>query len=242
MGAGAAPEAAGGATGWGAIIRPASLEDEIKRLKLQYDNTISTPAAFKSGAFNDARRDLTALAMHFAIISQHPGQVRWKDSAAAARDLLARTASNCKAGSAQVFNEAKQRKQDLQDLVSGSGLASREAAEEAEWGSIVDRTPLMQYLEGLTNSLKEHSANDNAVANSNDEVIRLSESVAAIGDVLVGSGMTDAEDGDYKGLSQRMKAAGIAARDAAARKDAAAFRTAVGAMNQSCDACHEQYR
>ncbi len=100
----------------------------------------------------------------------------------------------------------------------------------------------MQYLEGLTNSLKEHSANDNAVANSNDEVIRLSESVAAIGDVLVGSGMTDAEDGDYKGLSQRMKAAGIAARDAAARKDAAAFRTAVGAMNQSCDACHEQYR
>ncbi len=60
------------AGGWGAIIKPASLEDEIKRLKLRFDTTISTPAAFKSGGFEDARRDLSALAMLFQVIAQHP--------------------------------------------------------------------------------------------------------------------------------------------------------------------------
>ena len=112
---------------WASLISPASIEDEIKRMKLHYDSVITTPGAFNSGGYQDARLDLTVLASLFAVIVEHGGEVRWKDQAVAARDLLARTAFNCKAGSTQVYNEAKLRKGDLQDLISGSGLSKRDA-------------------------------------------------------------------------------------------------------------------
>ena len=105
-----------GESKWSALISPTSLEDEIKRMRLHYDEVVTTPSAFNGGGYQDARRDLSALATLFAIISEHGGEVRWKDQAAAARDLLARTAFNCKAGSTQVYNEARLRKADLQDL------------------------------------------------------------------------------------------------------------------------------
>jgi hypothetical protein len=229
-------------TGWGELIRPMALEDEVKRVKNRFDNTISTPAAFKSGGFADARRDLTILAVLFGIIAEHPDQVRWKDAAATARDLMARTASNCKAGSTQVFNEAKLRKQDLQDLISGSGLASREST-ESNWGTIADRVPLMQYLEELVNgTLKQVTANDQAVASGSEEAGRTVELVAVLATVLVAEGMVDAGDGDYAALTQRMKSATADARQAFERKDPTAYRSAVGAIGQACDACHEQYR
>ncbi len=142
-----------------------------------------------------------------------------------------------------MFNEAKLRKQDLQDLINGSGLTAREAAEEVEWGAIVDRVPLMVYLGELVDErLKELSANDKSVESDGDEITRLSETVAVISDVMVGSGMADSTDSDYQGLALRMKTAALAARDSVTRKDAAGFNSAVGAMKQSCDACHEQYR
>ena len=235
--------APGKASGWASIIQPSTLEDEIKRIRLRYDETVTTPAAFKSGGFQDARRDLTVLASFFAIIAKYPSQVRWKDDAGAARDLLARTASNCKAGSPQVYNEAKLRKQDLLDLTSGTGLANREAAEDVEWGSIADRVPMMQYLDEIVNEkLKELTSNDTAVAAGGEEVIRCAEAAAAMAEILIGDGMDLAADEDYRKMSNRMKDAALATRDAATRKDPAAARTAVGALGQSCDVCHEQYR
>ncbi len=233
---------ADGSGGWAKLVTPASLEDEIKRVRLRYDNGISTPGAFNGGGFQDARRDLSILATLFAVISEYNGDVRWKDQAGAARDLIARSAFNCKAGSTQVYNEAKLRKNDLEDLVSGSGLANRESEPQSDWSMIVDRSPMMEYLEGLTEALQEVSNSESSIQANTDTIKRQAELIAMIGQVLIQEGMDEADAEEYQKLSNSMTAAASNVASAIERGDLATIREAVGAITQSCDACHEQYR
>ncbi|QDT07541.1 hypothetical protein K227x_59690 [Rubripirellula lacrimiformis] len=228
--------------GWGKLISPTSIEDEIKRVRLRFDATITTPGAFNSGGYQDARLDLTILATLFAVIVEHPGDVRWKDESAAARDLLARTAFNCKAGSTQVYNEAKLRKADLQDLVSGAGLTARDAAPENTWSDIADRSPLMEYAERLVESLEDHSQDVAAVEQNADAIKRDAELLSTLGEVLTKEGMDEADDQDYVKLSHEMMGDTSKVVAAIERRDFEAARSSAAGIRQRCDACHEQYR
>ncbi len=238
----AASAAEGNASGWAKLVSPASLEDEVKRVRLRYDNGITTPGAFNGGGFQDARRDLSILATLFAVISEYNGDVRWKDQAGAARDLIARSAFNCKAGSTQVYNEAKLRKNDLEDLVSGSGLANRESEPQADWSMIVDRSPMMEYLEGLSEALQDASNSEASIKSNTETIKRQAELIAMVGQVLVKEGMDEADDKEYQKLSNSMTTAASNVASAIERGDLATIREAVGAITQSCDACHEQFR
>jgi cytochrome c556 len=230
-------------SGFSALISPATLEDEIKRLRLEFETGITTPAAFLSGGFQEARVQLTVMASLFAIINEHNGDVRWKKDAPAARDLFARSAVNCKSGSGQVYNEVKQRKADLEDLVSGSGLANRQAEAENDWGVVTDRVPLMIYLEKLLEGpLKEGTQDANAVKAEADRVRRAAELVAVVGFILTKEGLADAEDDDYAAMCKEMTAAAGMISKALDQGDAAAVSKAAGAVTQSCAKCHESYR
>ena len=239
---GSAGPAEGGVNGWSKLVSPASLEDEVKRVRLRYDNGITTPGAFNGGGFQDARRDLSILATLFAVISEYNGDVRWKDQAGAARDLIARSAFNCKAGSTQVYNEAKLRKNDLEDLVSGSGLSNRESEPQADWSMIVDRSPMMEYLEGLSEALQGVSNSESAIQANTETIQRQSELIAMVGQVLVKEGMDEADDKEYQKLSNSMTTAASNVASAIERGDLGSIREAVGGITQSCDACHEQFR
>lgn len=230
------------ASGWAKLISPTSLEDEIKRVKLQFDQTVSTPGAFKSGGYQDARLQLSILSVMFAVISDYSGEVRWKDQAVTARDLISRTAFNCKAGSTQVYNEAKLRKADLQDLLSGGGLAARESEPENDWASVVDRSPMMEYAEVLLEQLEDVTNDAASVKNNPEDVRRMAELFAVLGQVLIQEGLDDYDDADYAALSQKMTEAGRETLAALERGDADRVRKGVGAISQSCAMCHEQYR
>lgn len=234
-------ESSGG--GWSKLISPISLEDEIKRVKLTYDSSITTPGAFNGGGYQDARLHLSVLASLFAVISEYSGDVRWKSEAKTARDLTAKTALACAAGSTPVYKEAQLRKADLQDLVSGAGLAAAKTSQDAnDWEMIADRGPLMQYAEELLDRLSDQSR-DAATAQENvDSVKRLAELMSVLGVILVQEGMDDAEDEDYAMLSDAMTKASRSVVAAIERQDFEAVRTAVGAITQSCSDCHEQYR
>ncbi len=227
---------------WSGLISPQSLEDEVKRVKLEFDGVVTTPGAFNSGGYLDARLHLTVLASLFAVINQHPAEVRWKDQAAAARDLISRTAFNCKAGSTQVYNEAKLRKGDLQDLVAGSGLASKDAEEETDWTMIADRSPLMEYAETLIDALEDGARDEGTIKKETDLVKRNSELLAVLGEILAQEGMDDADDEDYAKLSRDMTENGKGVTAALSRGDFDAVRVGVSKIRQKCDACHEQYR
>lgn len=229
--------------GWSKLISPISLEDEIKRVKLKYDASITTPGAFNGGGYQDARLHLSVLASLFAVISEYSGDVRWQADAKTARDLTAKTALACAAGSTPVYKEAQLRKADLQDLLSGAGMSAAKAGEGAnDWSMIADRGPMMQYAEELLNRISDQSR-DAATAKENvDSLKRLAELLSILGVILVQDGMDDAEDEDYALLSGAMTKASRMVVAAIERQDFESVRTSVGAITQSCSDCHEQYR
>lgn len=227
---------------WSRLVSASSLEDEIKRLRLEFDATVTTPGAFSGGGYRDARRHLSILAMAFAVVDEFGEEVRWKDQARLARDLMARTAANCKTGSTQVYNEAKLRQQDLQDLVSGGGLQERATDERNDWVMIVERGPLMEYAESLLDRMQDATRSGAAFSQAADSLVRDAQMLAIVGTVLQAEGMIDADDEDYNGLSQEMVDAATSLAAAGEREDAESARAAVGTIGQSCVNCHDQYR
>lgn len=227
---------------WDGLITAASIEDEIKRVKLRYDSVVTQPGPFKSGGYQDARLNLMVMSSLFAVITEYNGDVRWKKDAAVARDRLGRTAFNCNAGSTQVFNEAKTRKEDLQDLMSGTGLRTGKSEGSNDWASIADRSPMMEYAEELRESLRTATSNADAIKSDPNDVRRPAELLAVLGKILTKEGMDEYDDPDYVALSEAMTKAAQDVTRGLELKDYDAVRKAVGAVTQSCDACHEQYR
>lgn len=231
------------ASGWSAIVSSTAIEDEIKALKLIVDADVTTPSAYASG-HKAGRRDFSMLAMLFAIAGEYDGEVRWKKDAPAARDLFARTAANSKVGTQQAYNEAKLRKQELQDLVGGqSPYEGKEAEVKAQWGSICDRAPLMQHLELIFEPRVKAAVSDEGNFKSNAEKLAHdAEIIAAIGTVLAKEGMNDADSDEYKAFCEVLKKSGREIVEACKNKNYDAASSAVSAIGKSCNDCHELYR
>lgn len=241
---GGTPTTSGGAGGWSKLISSGTIEDEIKAIKLEVDKNVTTPSDFAGRGHKIIRREFSMLAMLFAVIAEYEGEVRFKKDAATARDLFARTANNTKAGgNTNVFSEAKLRKADLDELLSGSSLPAQQAAEAPEWGVIIDRAPLMQRLEALyQEKVAKSLASKDEFGKHTEEILRDVELIAVMATVLTKPGMSDAEDETYAGFAKSMKAAASEIVDAVKLKNYDQARAAAGKIDKACSQCHEAYR
>ncbi len=225
---------------WKELVSSATIEDIVKESKTRLDGIITTPAKF-SGGVVDVRREFTLLASAMAVIAQYPEQIRWQSSAIYAQRIFARMAANCKVGTLPVFNEAKQRQQDLQNLLKGSKVTG--AADEVSWSDTADRGPSMQIMEwALRENLAKSTNNEKRFRESQEEVVKYAELLAMFGNIIKQPGMTDADDQEYVQFATAMVQAAQEVVRAARINDAELARTAVGRIDQACIKCHETYR
>ncbi len=237
------PAPPGGVYAWSQLISPSTIEDEIKSSKKVIDEEVSTPAKFAGNGYKTARKQFSVLAIMFAIIGEYDGEVRWKADGPAARDLFGRTASNCKVGTIQVYNEAKLRKVELEDLLNGSGLKDRQGEAKAVWNTVTDRSPLMQRLQaGFDERMKPWSGNKAEFKDHAEEMIHEAQLVAAFAEVLKKDGMEDGDDTDYADFCNRMQKAAQDIVDASKRDDYDKARAAIGEIDKCCTECHQGYR
>ena len=229
---------------WSQVVSPETLEDEVKSLNLQVQKSVTTPGKFSGGGYQDVRRQFTVLATLFAVIANYDGKVRWIDQAPHARDAFARAAANAKVTSIQAFNDAKQRKLDLEELVRGGTLNSNKpASKENDWERVCDRRPLMQRIEtGYREGLEIWAGKPSAFEANLAKVKREAELLKLFGVVLMREGMEDAGDDDYDAYCRQLVDAADAMVRAAQDKDAAAAKAANGRINKSCVQCHDDYR
>lgn len=239
-----APSASGGGVfAWGKIISPTTIEDEIKALKLELDKDVTRPSSFTGGGNRKCRTHFSILAMLFAIVGEYDGDVRWKEYGPAARDIFARVAGNCKTNTRTVFDESKKRKDELQDLIGGGGLSTKNGEAAADWSKVADRAPLMKKIDQIMKEkLQPWTANAADFKANSGEILHQAELVAAVGEVLTREGMEDAGDEDYDGFSIRMRDASRQIVDAVKLKNDENARKAVGEIMKSCSECHESYR
>lgn len=232
--------AATGNSMWKEIVSASTIEDLIKESKTRLDGLITTPAKF-SGGLVDARREFTLMASTMAVIAQYPEEIRWQSSSAYAQRVFARMAANCKVGTQPVFNEAKQRQQDLQNLIKGTKLIG--TADEVTWADTAERGPTMQILEwALRENVMPATNNANKFRDSQEDVVKYAELIAMFGSIIQQPGMTDADDAEYKQFAVVMTGAALDVAKAARTNDVELARTAVVRIDQACSKCHETYR
>lgn len=237
-------ETAPSGAGWSQVISATTIEDEIKLLKRLVDQSVTTPGEFKGRGYLECRQHFSIAAMLFGIIQEYDGEVRWKESAAQARDVFARSAANAKVGTTPVFNEAKLRKTDLEDLINGARLvASKPPPAENDWANIADRGPLMRRLEqALDGNIKQFVSNEHEFVSNSEKLIHEAEIVAAISVVLTQAGMEDGDDETHAEYARQMQSAAQGVVEGIKKNDYDFSRKNVGAIDQACSVCHESYR
>jgi hypothetical protein len=237
------PSQPASASGWPQVISATTIENEIKAIKLLLDQDVTTPGDFKGRGYKACRTHFTTAATLFAVINEYGGDVRWKADAATARDVFARSAANAKVGTTQVFNEARQRKTDLEDLLNGNSPAERSSDPQNDWSAICDRQPLMQRLDAaFEGQLRKHAANKAEFTANKDRIVHEAEIIAAMAEVLTKDGLEDAGDETYDEFARNLKDAALTAVEGAQQDDYDKFRSSVGVLDQTCIACHDSYR
>ncbi len=225
---------------WKEMVSASTIEDIIKECKTRLDGIITTPAKF-SGGVAEARREFTLMASAMGVIALYPEEIRWQSSAAYAQRVFARMALNCKVGTQPVFNEAKLRQQDLQNLLKGTKLTGN--ADEVSWADTADRGPTMQILEwALREKLLPSTNNEKKFRDSQEDVIKYAELIAMFGSIIQQPGMTDSEYAEYKQFAVVMTQASLDVVKATRSNDAELARTSVGRIDQACSKCHDTYR
>ena len=233
----------GGDKSWAEIVSAQTIEDEIKKIKLELDKDVTTPTAFNGLGHKRCRKHFSMLGMLFAIADLHTADVRWKEEAAAARDLFSRAGRNCKVATPASYNEAKLRKQDLADMVAGSTLqAAGEPAAKADWSLVCERSQLMKRVEKSVSRLRELTASAGEFKSNTDDVKHEAELLSAISAALVQDGMPDGDDDDYAAFCDTMKDAGKEIVGATKLGNVEAASNAMGNITRACDECHEIYR
>lgn len=228
---------------WSALVSEETLTDEIKDMKGLIATAAARPTDFKGGGYDKAREAFSSVALAFGVIAAYDMDIRWKKDAATARDLFARAGFNCKVGTDQSFAESKARLADLEAMLDGGvpqGKPDRD--EDFQWSQVAARPALMARLESADEALAAAVAGKSDFDRKLDRVVHEAEFVAAIGEAIQRKDFEFHDDDTYRGYAAAMRDAGVAARDAARKKDYDGARTAVGALKKSCDACHGDYR
>lgn len=242
------PDEGGGPTGsvyaWSEIISSTTLEDYVKNMKLQVDENITSPGRFAGQGYKVSRRQFSLLAMLFAVVGEYDGEVRWQEYAPTARDQCARVAANSKVGTVQVFNEARQRKDDLQTLVGGGAIPLRPQSESAaSWENVCDRSPLMQWLDKIHNQkILPWTGSEGEFSSHQEELLREAEIMAMMATILGKEGMEDASDDDYAAFCETMKTAALDIVAAVQLGNQQQAQAAAGVITTSCSDCHDFYR
>lgn len=228
---------------WSALISATVVEDEIKQINIRCGDAIQSEGFFKSQGYLDVRPQLGVAAVLFAVVDRYDQPIRWQESAAVARDALARGALNAKVGSSQVFREVTQLRQGLSDLIRGSRWPSDREPQPLNWETVADRQLLMQRLESSDQDvLSAGVASASDFSKEQDRLRREAELVTLIGYVLRQDGMPEAGDPEYDGLCDDLSAAAKELVKAIEQQDQKAAQRAHGEVKRSCTRCHGIYR
>jgi soluble cytochrome b562 len=228
---------------WSQLVDGDTLVDEVKRIATGLREPLANQAKFKAGGYKQCRADFSQLAVLFAVIAEHDGDVRWKESAPALRDAFSRAGLNCKTATEQTFSEATQRKADLDDLIRGEHAGAANAAKLEKWSALAERPLLMKRMEQLSlEQVAPALGNAKEFAKRAKEVRQEAELLAVLADVIKREEYEYWDDEGFQELATELRAAATDITRAAAEGNYEAARTAAGRADQACSQCHKGWR
>jgi len=237
------PGDAPGEFAWSQLVDGETLAGEVKRMVTALRDPLANPAKFKAGGYKECRARFSQLAVLFGVIAQHDGDVRWKEDAAALRDALAQAGRNCKTATDQSFNEAIQRKTELEDLVRGERLGGGPGVELDKWSALAERPLLMRRMEELFEAqISPALANAKEFSKQSENVRQDAELLAMLANVIQREEYEYWDDEGFRDLARELGAAASDLKGVASEANYEAAREAAGRAEQACSLCHEGWR
>lgn len=228
---------------WSQLVDAETVETEVKRLVDSVANAVATPSEFKADGYKSCRRDFSELAALFGVAGEYDGQVRWQDVAPGLREKFARAGRNAKVGTDQTYQEATQRKQDLDDLVRGSRPQVPSAEKAADWGQVSDLVPLMQRMnQAQLERLQPWLADERQFERRRGDVQHEAQLVTMIAEVIGREGFDYWDEEEYAGYRRELRQAAKELAAAAAADNYDAARAADVRVTKACANCHADYR
>jgi hypothetical protein len=230
---------------WPQLISAETLADEVKVYQPLLAGVVKTPSQFKGNGARNARKYFSTVATMMAIIAQYEGDIRWKNQAAAARELFARAGFNSKSDNDNAYHEAKLRSEDLAALLRGETLPTPPNIEPNPSfdQQVSNRPPLMWRLERAEQDRLAVWTADPREFNKNlDAIKHEAEIVAALAQVIQHPSYTDADSNSYLEYAKELQKAALEIREAVKQKNAEAARIATSNMSKACSNCHGDFR
>ena len=228
---------------WSKLIAAEDVEDEIKAQQLNLAAAVKNATKFKAGEYQQARDQLSVLAAMLAITAEFDGRIRWKDNAAALRDLIGRASMNCKVASDASFNEARMRADDLQLLIRGGSLQLPEPSDSIQWSRVADRSALMRRLEvAEQQGIRPLVGTSRQFEESAGRLLHEAQVVAALSEIIARDDYEFSDDETFVDYAQQMKRQAVSLRNATQSGNYQQAREAAAEIGQSCTRCHEGYR
>ena len=232
-----------GAQPFDRLVSPEVIEDQVKRNVNLLATQITTPGRFRSD-YSTVHQTYVQLAALFAVNEHYSGEVRWQESAAEYRAVLARTAAGTRVGTEQAYQLAIRTRDDLQQITRGERPSIDVPVEPLEdWSQLLYRSSLMIWLEQLLQEQMRPMTNDADSAKANQEdVMQDAELVAMISQLLLMPQMENHDEESYAKHLEAMKQSAEDIKAAYTRQDYDDVSQVVNQISQACDACHEDYR
>jgi serine/threonine protein kinase/formylglycine-generating enzyme required for sulfatase activity len=231
-------------SGWSQLIAASTIEDEVKSLVAPIASVTKSPSAFKGGGNHAARVHFTELAMLFGVVAQYDGDVRWKKNAFGLRDIYKRAGVNCKVGTDNSYKEAKQRGDDLAQLITGGKVDLPRPDPNAKWADIANRPPLMARMgkEGYDPKVKAWTSDKGEFSKNRNALLEEAQIVALIARIIQDPSYEYGDDETYVGYAKDLEKVALELVEAVRGDSLGRAHAAAGALNKACSTCHEGYR
>ncbi|MEM7785518.1 MAG: hypothetical protein AAF623_19380 [Planctomycetota bacterium] len=227
---------------WSRFVSGTTIEDEVKTIQLELAKVITSPVKFKSD-YDKVHHHFSMLSMLFGIIREYDSDVRWKKYAGPAQASFERAAANSRVGTIQAFESCKRRKEEIQELVRGGNFVGEDKAPDLlDWGTVVDRTPIMERLQISYDQMKKATSNESDFKDNIEIILHESELVAAMSETLLRENFVDADDEGYAEFAKAMSFAAVNLTKSCKTKNYDMAANSVNQIGQSCSNCHSEWR
>ncbi len=228
---------------WSRAVSDELLIDEIKRINIELNRNTRTKSSFDRYGSDQARANLTILAVIFRVISEWDGEIRFQaDSRQISRFLTDEIRQMTAANS---FEIARTVSAQLSDMVAGNHFAAVQHPEPAreDWQRYVDRSELMIRLESAIETNVDGGLQSAASMKAQQhDLCREVNLATALFGAMCRPGALDAEDWRYVEYCKSAARQTIHLRSAIAGNRLEEARHSLENLRQSCVDCHDQFR
>ena len=228
---------------WSQVISAEVIQSELKSLSSSMNQYVTSPGKFKSGGNRDVRQTASMIAVMFGVIAEFDGDIKWKKIASGARDSFAQCAQSSTTTSTAAYQQAKTRKEDLQQILNGGPFTPPvKPSEDFEWASVAVIPELMKRLKtSYRDKIKPWVADEKTYKKNFDELMHEAAVLAVISEILKKESMENADNDDYIGFCDSLRAGALSILNSASAKDYSMANKGSGMISQSCDDCHGEY-